>query len=102
MSRIFQDWEPVVFTKKKLSKNPTFCNSKIDKDDNEISVPKTVGKEYGMKVQQYRNAKSLTQKELATKLNIPYEQVRDIENGIALKNGTLITKINRYLQITNK
>lgn len=103
MSRVFQDWEPVVLTKKPDIKNKTLYNIiNTKKNENEITVPKIIGKEYGLKVQQHRNAKKLTQKELATKLNILFEQIRDIENGTAVKNGILITKINRYLQITNK
>lgn len=102
MSKIYQDWKPVVLTKHQPIKKNLIYNKQIIEDNNEIVVPKTVTKEYGLKVQQYRNVMNLNQKDLAQKLNIPLEQIRNIENGTALKNGTLITKINRFLKITNK
>ena len=46
-----------------------------------------------------RTAKKMTQKELATKLNMPVKVVQQYESGKAVPNGAIINKLNRALSI---
>tara|TARA_B110001450_G_scaffold46310_1_gene43044 strand:+ start:3138 stop:3488 length:351 start_codon:yes stop_codon:yes gene_type:complete len=48
-------------------------------------------------IEQKRVMCKLTQKDLATQLNIPFTAIRDLENGKGKKNQTLFSRINRYL-----
>lgn len=57
-------------------------------------VPKEIAKE----IQQLRQAKDLTIKELATKLNMNKQDLIQIEQGKALYNKALINKIKRGLK----
>lgn len=109
-----QDWKPVVLTKKPTSKpNPTkekFAISgvnknfntqgtgkKIDPDDDEIKKPPTVGYNIGKQIAQARNLKKLTQKQLASQMNITIQDVQLNENGKALKNNGLLSRFEKAL-----
>ena len=50
-------------------------------------------------IAQARTAKKMTQKELATKLNMPVKVVQQYESGKAVPNGAIINKLNRALSI---
>lgn len=113
MSKIFQDWEPVILKKtvKKINSQSNISNNnpvssiKIYNDNDDINpdiIPKTITLEYGKKIQQARNTLKITQKELAQKLNITVDIIKKYESGEGIKNGNIITKINRFLNITNK
>ena len=111
-----QDWKPVVVRKNKknsihnsenkptqkvvgynANKNTngkTNIHSKKLVDTEELKhtyVPKDIA----MEIQKLRQSKNLTIKELATKLNIPKQDIINIEQGKALYNKALITKIKR-------
>lgn len=113
MSKIYQDWEPVILKKniKKtnsqsiISNNNPISSIKIYNDDDDVNpeiIPKTVTLDYGKKIQQARNTLKITQKELAQKLNITVDIIKKYESGEGIKNSNIITKINRFLNITNK
>lgn len=112
MNKNYQDWTPVVLKKNKTNKTNTNiqCNynpissTKIYNDDdvNPDIIPKTVTLDYGKKIQQARNALNITQKDLAQKLNITVDIIKNYESGNGIKNSNIITKINRFLNITNK
>ena len=110
-----QDWKPIVIRKKKgNSKNKP--NQKIvgynagkntngktnihskKLDEAEELKHKYVPKDVAMEIQKMRQAKYLTIKELATKLNIPKQDIINIEQGKALYNKALINKIKRGLK----
>jgi len=46
-----------------------------------------------------RTAKSLTQKQLASSINLSLQIISDIESGKALYNPQHISKIKRYLKL---
>jgi|TARA_Y100000389_G_scaffold162801_1_gene165714 ribosome-binding protein aMBF1 (putative translation factor) len=69
---------------KKLEEEEYITIEKIKLDDSKL-------------VEQKRQKCSLSQKELATELNIPYTIIRDLENGKANNNKTLLSRINRHL-----
>ena len=52
----------------------------------------------GKQIQKLRLDKKMTQKELATKLNLKQSEITSIENGSCLNNKQLINKIKTYLQ----
>ena len=113
-----QDWKTVVVRKKKgsinnsvnnpkqkvvgfnagkNSKNKVDINTKKLAESEELKhnyVPKEVAKE----IQQLRQAKDLTIKELANKLNMNKQDLVNIEQGKAIYNKALITKIKRSLK----
>lgn len=72
----------------------TVFASKIDKEEIKLpTVPKDLAKEIG----QARVAKGLTQVQLATKCNVKSDVIRDYENGTAIMNHDVLTKINGIL-----
>lgn len=101
-----QDWTQVVFKKntqqklekQKIKHNP--INDKINKldNDNEIYKTKKIPNDFKTKMQQARINKKLTQKQLATKLNISLNIIQNFENGKANYDGSIIGKIKRELQ----
>lgn len=114
MPEIYQDWTPVVLTKskskpklknvdsigngsaKKIYNNDG--NNTCDNDEPDIK-PKIVSKEYGIKMQQYRQAFNKSQQDMANALSIPINTIRDYERGTAIYNANITTKINRYLKM---
>ena len=53
----------------------------------------------GRAIQQARQAKEMTQKDLATKVNEKVEIIREYENAKAVPNQTILTKIERALGV---
>ena len=108
-----QDWKPVVWTKKPDKKknvkkgsvavantNKNFQGQgtgKKIKDDDEIKRIPTVGMAIGKQIAQARNAKKMTQKELANKMNITTQIIQQNECGKAPKNNGLLARFERAL-----
>lgn len=114
-----QDWKPVVVRKNKKNSIHNSENKPDQKvvgynankntngktkmhskklDETEELKHKYVPKDVAMEIQKMRQAKDLTIKELATKLNIPKQDITNIEQGKALYNKALINKIKRGLK----
>ena len=114
-----QDWKPVIIRKKKgntINNSENKSNQKVvgynagkntngktnmhskKLDEAEELKHKYVPKDVAMEIQKMRQAKDLTIKELATKLNIPKQDITNIEQGKALYNKALINKIKRGLK----
>ena len=102
-----QDWKTIVITnpkkgkdKKKTSK---LVNHKIisieKKADNDQLHHKKVDQQLRLKIIKNRNALNLTQKQLATKINIPVSSINDIESGKSIYNHQHIQKIMKVLKI---
>ncbi len=114
-----QDWTPVVLKKK--SNDPVEVKT-VDKTAKQQSVSSIVNKPMWKLEQQIdstdsgkpltyvsrddaqkiiagRVAMKLTQKELATKLNMQLKDIQDIENCKALENKLVLSKIKRTLQL---
>ena len=108
-----QDWKPVVWTKppdkKKNAKKGGVAISNTNKnlksqgtgkkikEDGEIQKVPTVGMAIGKQIAQARNAKKLTQKQLASQMSITAQMVQLNENGKAIKNNALLAKFERAL-----
>ena len=57
----------------------------------------TVSKDLRLAITQARNAKGLTQKQLATQLNMQPQVINEYESGKAIPNNQIIAKIERAL-----
>lgn len=66
-------------------------------DGEEIYVPPKIDKTVSQDIQFKRNQCKLTQKELASGLNISAKIINDIESGKSTQNKGLINKINKFL-----
>jgi ribosome-binding protein aMBF1 (putative translation factor) len=78
--------------------NTSVSGKKIKYDD-EIPVSDKVGIETGKQIMQARLAKNLKQSDLAKRLNITPDIIRDYENGTAIRNGALLNSIGKTLGI---
>mmetsp|Transcript_33305 Transcript_33305/g.78488 ORF Transcript_33305/g.78488 Transcript_33305/m.78488 type:complete len:126 (+) Transcript_33305:86-463(+) len=116
MSHIAQDWEPVVLRKNKptggaaggAAAGPKGGTSKqtaagvdirkleAEDDDAPMRLP-TVSMDLRVAIAQARQAKGLSQKDLAAKLMIPAKTIQEYEAGKAIPNNALIAKIERNL-----
>lgn len=101
-----QDLNPVTFTKtgsqrkdaifETVNKNKVQpVNKKLDEDLPELKHVGNLGKLF----QQARQAKGLTQKDLAKQLNMDVKVYQEIESGKAVYNGQIIGKIKRKLGV---
>jgi len=77
-----------------VSKNTT----KLDQETDELHHDK-VGLDLSKCVQQARQAKGMTQKELATKINEKPQIVNEYEAGKAIPNQVIISKMERALGV---
>lgn len=71
-------------------------NRKLD-DAHDAERVATVGVDFGRALLQARNAKKLTQKQLAAQLNIKPAVIQEYEQGKAQPNGQLISRLDRAL-----
>lgn len=116
-----QDWAPVVFNgngrpqkRSEIMKNTTAVKKwgagkntqgvssstrKLETFDDEDSTfhLQTVSLDLQRQIQQARSNKKMTQQELATACNLPLSTIRDYENGKAIPNGQILSKIGRVL-----
>lgn len=71
---------------------------KIDKNiENGTMRTEKIDKDKSLSIQQKRQSKGLTQKDLANKLNIPIKTINEIESGKGKKNPQITNRINRFL-----
>lgn len=112
-----QDWEPIVLrntaTNKYLSQNTSRPQTatvshatnksawKIEQQvDSTTGKPLTyVSKEDAQKIIQGRIALKLTQKDLASRVNMQLKDIADIENCKAIENKTVLSNIKRAINI---
>ena len=104
-----QDWKQVIVRKKKtkeeLNKNPKPSQASqkaksIEKKADEGNLKhKHITKELRLQIQQARNSKGLTQKQLANNCQLTQQIINDIESGKAIYNHQHINKIKRHLKI---
>ena len=92
-----QDWNFITITKSKstpkISTNQHLQNpTKIDKEDNIISVKK-VSQQMAQSVIKARISKKMTQSDLAKATNIDSKTINDIEKGNCLYNANHFNKI---------
>jgi len=70
--------------------------AKLDRETEE-PAPRICGTQRGRLIQQGRQAKSMNQKELATKINEKPQVVNDYEAGRAIPNNQVMGKLERAL-----
>jgi ribosome-binding protein aMBF1 (putative translation factor) len=105
-----QDWDSIILnnksTKPKLNEDGTkkkeFVKStgtKLEeKVEKGILTHKKMDLSFGKDLQKFRLSHGFTQKDLATKLNIPVKDINEIEAGKAKHNGPLMGKIKRLMK----
>tara|TARA_B100000405_G_scaffold294756_1_gene248129 strand:- start:844 stop:1170 length:327 start_codon:yes stop_codon:yes gene_type:complete len=95
-----QDWKPVVFKK---SEKPIHIDKKsksvkkLEDDANDDFSHKKISLELKLAIQQARNAKKMTQKQLASQMNLPVAMIINYENGKAIPNNRFIANLERIL-----
>lgn len=108
-----QDWETVVFKKKntvnnsnyKIGEKKNIKNTLIKNDlnmrkldeENEKLAHDTVSFELKTAILKARNAKKLSQKDLAKEINVKQDIIASYENGTAIPNNTIINKLQKVL-----
>ena len=105
-----QDWKPVTFTKRKEptakeknEKQRGYENAcKMSKLESNDYVPPKVDKSLSRGLQQARLANKLSQKDLATKLNVTPATVQQWESGKKTIPGQYVNIINRRLNVNLK
>jgi len=80
------------------SKGFTGHHAKLDRETEELKH-KVVPMEVGKLIQKGRNQKSMTQKELATKINEKPQVINEYEQGKAIPNNQILGKIERVIGI---
>ena len=74
------------------------ANARKIEESEELKHSK-VDKKLSVAIQQARMAKKMTQKDLATKINEKPQIVGEYENGKAIPNGQIISKMERVLGV---
>lgn len=88
---MYQDWEPVIL--KKETKDKT---TQTHKNSDEVVV-REMTHSIQKAIQQARLACKMSQKELATKLQVQPSIITDYENGKAVPNNLFISKLEKAL-----
>lgn len=103
-----QDWKQVIIGKKSKSKNKQTNKNqefnKIKKIENKADTDTLQHNKYTREfrtqmVQKRTSVLNMTQKQLASKLNLPEKVIKDIESGTAIYNPQHYIKIKRILKI---
>ena len=97
-----QDWNPIVLMKPKSLKSTSGIpqrtkEQKLD-HSNDIIVPKKINLNLKKAIQQARLANKISQKDLATKLNVPLQTIVQYENGKAIPNNKFIRNMEVILK----
>jgi putative transcription factor len=103
-----QDWKTIIVKKPKenVKNNKRKVNNDSQKkfavekkgDEGDLSQKK-ITLELRQSIMKGRSVKSLTQKQLASSINLPVQVISDIESGKALYNPQHISKIKRFLKL---
>tara|TARA_B100000900_G_scaffold398772_1_gene400529 strand:- start:463 stop:831 length:369 start_codon:yes stop_codon:yes gene_type:complete len=111
-----QDWKQIIIhtkhnnvndsnvKKTKVVKNKNGEKNKIDnKLDKKVEdgdmKHKIISLKLRQEIQKRRTSQNLTQKDLATKVNLPVIVINEIESGKAIYNHQHMNKIKRFLKI---
>ena len=86
-------------TELKTIKKNSSVNGKKIRDDDELPQVEKVGIDIGKQIMQARLAKNLKQVDLAKKLNLTPDFIRDYENGTAPMNKSILNNIAKVLGI---
>jgi putative transcription factor len=98
-----QDWEKITFKKPETrisqKQNPAGTKEFRVLESEDQLPPKKIDNSTAMAIQQARQAKGLTRKELAIGLNIQASVVADYECGKAIPNRQVLGSIGRFLGV---
>lgn len=110
-----QDWKNIIVRTKhkglptdekktKVVKNKSSEKNKVDiklekKVDEGDMKHKIVSLKLRQEIQKRRTSQNLTQKDLATRINLPVTIINEIESGKAIYNHQHMNKIKRFLKI---
>lgn len=96
---IYQDWTPVDIGNGKIKKTSSIKQNKpkVDEYDGTPPIVLSWTNELIIALQQLRQAKGISQKDLAKMLNIHSSVISDIENNKSVYNPNLYKKIYRTL-----
>ena len=83
-----QDWEPVVWKKEAIVSKPV---------KEKVSAPRELTGELCSAIQKARMNVKLSQQELAQKLQVKPEVIKEYENGKAIPNNGFIARIEKIL-----
>ena len=86
---MYQDWEPVILKKETKDKTTQTHRDEVVIREMTHSIQKAI--------QQARLACKMSQKELATKLQVQPSIITDYENGKAVPNNLFISKLEKAL-----
>lgn len=103
-----QDWNPLIINNKNNKKSP---KPKIVVPDEVIKMNKIENDEYQIpkislnlqqQIQQARASKGWSQKDLAQRLNVKVDIIRNYESGTAIPDNSLLQRMSRLLGVTLK
>jgi putative transcription factor len=98
-----QDWEKVVFKKPETrisqKQNPAGTKEFRILDSEDPLAPKKIDNSTAMAIQQARQAKGLTRKDVGIALNIQASVVADYECGKVIPNRQVLGSIGRFLGV---
>ena len=112
MNNCYQDWEPVVIRSNNVVKKEAQQHQSVKPmgnkefqrlDSEEIPKLNKITREQSQAISIARNACNLSQKELAQKLNIPENIIREYENStVANFSHQLYNRILKVLKVNPK
>jgi ribosome-binding protein aMBF1 (putative translation factor) len=112
-----QDWTPMILNRSSNNQSHGQAFRKGPETVTDSGIPawkvermadegtfkhKTVSTELKLKIQQGRQAKKWTQKDLARQTNLPLSSIQSYENGSAIPNGKELNLISRALGVSLK
>lgn len=97
-----QDWDPVIFTKekpkeKKTKNSHSQKNNKLENETESFSHKK-LDSNFKSTMQRARLACKISQKDLATKLNVKPQVITSYENGKCIPDNAFIARMERVLK----
>jgi len=106
-----QDWKTIIFNKPKSTSTkeqsnidqenlkPQIVVTQRDRnlDSSEVDAPPKIDIELKRAIQQGRQSKNLTQKELAQLVGVQQSEITNYENGKAIPNNQFIAKLEKIL-----
>jgi ribosome-binding protein aMBF1 (putative translation factor) len=101
-----QDWKPVVFVKSESRKRAESRKVQVTKhnapgtsklrtlDEDDFSANNTVNHSLRLSVQKTRTSLGMTQKQLASVLNVPVSIISEYESGKTKPSPSIMSKLN--------
>jgi len=102
-----QDFKPMILSKFPLNPKPKVQDQPKQPDNKEpqeeiVKKKKTIDMEFSKQVVQARLAKKLSQEALAKNINVNVSVIKDYENGTAIQNGSIVSKLKKELNMMKK